>query len=194
MMCSYLNITPQKTSSAVVVLRNKCTKIPCTAYRCFLSLGMSAAIPIVGATRSMVNMYQQRVKSQMRTFSTAVSMEKPQTQGRLARASLTVRSAELMLRDAAQRMMVWATLPDQEQLAERLAIRAQLTQAVIMCRDTVMMLVEGAGTTAHVAGNPFNRAMRDIITLSTHLVFEVDTSMEQHGRALVGLPPNSMLI
>jgi alkylation response protein AidB-like acyl-CoA dehydrogenase len=157
-------------------------------------LGMSAAIPVVGATRSMVNMYQERVKSQLRTFSTAVSMEKPLTQNRLARANLTVRAAELMVRDAARRMMVWATLPEQEQLAERLAIRAQLSQAVTMCRDTAMMIVEGAGTTAHVAGNPFNRAMRDVITISTHLVFEFDTSMEQHGRALVGLEPNSLLI
>jgi len=157
-------------------------------------LGMSAAIPVVGATRSMVNTYQERVKSQLRTFSTAVSMEKPQTQGRLARANLTVRAAELMVRDAGRRMMVWATLPEQEQLAERLAIRAQLSQAVTMCRDTAMLIVEGAGTTAHGVGNPFNRAMRDIITMSTHLVFEFDTSLEQHGRALVGLEPNSMLI
>ena len=157
-------------------------------------LGMSAAIPIVGATRSMVKMYQERVKSQLRTFSAAVSMEKPQTQSRLARANLTVRAAELMVRDAARRMMVWATLPEQEQLAERLAIRAQLSQAATMCRDTAMMIVEGAGTTAHAVGSPFNRAMRDIITISTHLVFEFDTSLEQHGRALVGLEPNSRLI
>jgi len=157
-------------------------------------LGMSAAIPIVGAARSMVNMYQERVKSQLRTFSTAVSMDKPQTQGRLARANLNVHAAELMVRDAGRRMMVWATLPEHEQLAERLAIRAQLSQAAAMCRDTAMMIVEGAGTTAHAAGSPFSRAMRDIITMSTHLVFEFDTSMEQHGRALVGLEPNSRLI
>jgi alkylation response protein AidB-like acyl-CoA dehydrogenase len=157
-------------------------------------LGMSAAIPIVGATRSMVNMYQERVKSQLRTFSTAVSMQKPQTQNRLARANLNVRAAELMVRDAARRMMVWANLPEQEQLAERLAIRAQLSEAATMCRDTAMLIVEGAGTTAHGAGTPFNRTMRDIITISTHLVFEFDTSMEQHGRALVGLEPNSLLI
>jgi alkylation response protein AidB-like acyl-CoA dehydrogenase len=176
-------------SAAQKVHKNPMYSVPLLPF-----LGMSAAIPIVGATRSMVNTYQERVKSQLRTFSTAVSMEKPQTQSRLARANLTVRAAELMVRDAARRMMVWATLPEQEQLAERLAIRAQLSQAVTVCRDTAMMIVEGAGTTAHVVGNPFNRAMRDIITMSTHLVFEFDTSMEQHGRALVGLKPNSLLI
>ncbi len=157
-------------------------------------LGMSAAIPVIGATRAMVKIYQDRVKSQMRTFSTSVSMDKPQTQGRLARADLMARAAEIMLRDAARRLMVWGVLPAAEKLAERLAIRAQLAQAVTMCRDTAMLLVEGAGTTAHVSGSHFNRAMRDIITLSTHLVFEYDTSMEQHGRALVGLEPNSRMI
>ncbi len=157
-------------------------------------LGMAAAIPVIGATRGMVKMYQDRVQSQLRTFATTVSMDKPQSQARLARAELTQRSAELMLRDAARRLMVWGTLPDTEKMAERLAIRAQLSLAVTICRDLVMQLVEGAGTTAHAAGNPFNRAMRDIITLSTHLVFEYDTSMEQHGRGLVGLEPNSRMI
>jgi alkylation response protein AidB-like acyl-CoA dehydrogenase len=176
-------------SAAQRVHKNPMYSVPLLPF-----LGMAAAIPVLGATRSVVNTYQERVKSQMRTFTTTVAMEKPQTQDRLARADLNVRAAELMVRDAARRMMVWATLPDQEQLAERLAIRAQLSQAVKMCRETVMTIVEGAGSIAHVAGSPFNRKMRDIITISTHLVFEYDISMEQHGRALVGLQPNSLLI
>lgn len=157
-------------------------------------LGMAAAIPILGATRSIVKMYQERVMSQQRTFSTSVSKDKPQTQDRLARADLQAHTAEIMVRDAARRMMVWATLPDQDQLAERLSIRAQLAQAVKICRETVMLIVEAAGSTVHTAGNPFNRKMRDIITVSTHLVFEYDTAMEQHGRSLVGLEPNTLLI
>lgn len=157
-------------------------------------LGLAAAIPVVGATRGMVKMYQDRVKSQLRTFATTVSMDRPQSQARLARAELTQRSAELMLRDAARRLMVFGTLPEEQKMAERLAIRAQLSLAVTICRDLIMQLVEGAGTTAHAAGSHFNRAMRDVITLSTHLVFEYDTSMEQHGRGLVGLPPNSQMI
>ena len=157
-------------------------------------LGVAAAISVIGAARGMVKMYQERVRSQLRTFATTVSMDRPQSQARLARAQLTQRSAELMLRDAAQRLMVWNTLPDEEKMPERLAIRAQLSLAVTTCRDMVMQIVEGAGTTAHASGSPFNRAMRDIITLSTHLVFEYDTSMEQHGRGLVGLEPNSVMI
>jgi alkylation response protein AidB-like acyl-CoA dehydrogenase len=157
-------------------------------------LGMAASIPILGATRSIVDIYRDKVRSQQRTFATVVSGDKPQTQDRLARADLQARTAELMVRDAARRMMVWADLPEEDQLAERLAIRAQLADAVKICRNTVMLVVEGAGSTAHTAGNPFNRKMRDIITVSTHLVFEFDTAMEQHGRSLVGLAPNSLLI
>jgi len=157
-------------------------------------LALAGSIPVIGATRSLVKMYYERVKSQKRTFSPTVSMEKPQTQHRLARVDLNARAAELMVRDSARRMMVWATLPEQEQRAERIAIRAQISQAIALCRDTAMMIVEGAGTTAHAEGSPFNRAMRDIITMSTHLVFEYDVSMEQHGRAMLGLEPNSFLI
>jgi 3-hydroxy-9,10-secoandrosta-1,3,5(10)-triene-9,17-dione monooxygenase len=157
-------------------------------------LGMAAAIPILGGTRSLVKMYQERVMSQQRTFATVISKDKPQTQDRLSRADLQARTAEIMVRDAARRMMVWATLPEGDQLAERLAIRAQIAQAVKICRDTAMLIVEGAGSTVHTADHPFNRKMRDIITVSTHLVFEYDTAMEQHGRSLVGLEPNSLLI
>jgi len=90
--------------------------------------------------------------------------------------------------------MVWATLPVEDQLSERLAIRAQLAHAVKICRETVMMITEGAGSTVHSAGLAFNRKMRDIITVSTHLVFDYDTALEQHGRSMVGLEPNSILI
>ena len=157
-------------------------------------LGMAAAIPILGGTRSVVKMYQERVQSMQRTFATVVAKDKPQVQDRLARANLQARTAEIMVRDAARRMMVWATLPEEQQLAERLAIRALLAQAVKLCRETVMLIVEAAGSTVHASGHAFNRKMRDIITVSTHLVFEYDTAMEQHGRSLVGLEPNSMLI
>jgi alkylation response protein AidB-like acyl-CoA dehydrogenase len=42
-------------------------------------LGLAAAITVIGATRGMVKVYQERVQSQMRTFATTVSMDRPQS-------------------------------------------------------------------------------------------------------------------
>jgi hypothetical protein len=41
--------------------------------------------------------------------------------------------------------------------------------------------------------HPLQRALRDINSISSHIVFDVDTAYELYGRSLVGLPPNSLL-
>jgi len=56
-----------------------------------------------------------------------------------------------------------------------------------------MVLTEGAGTSVHALDQPFQRAMRDLIVISTHIVFDIDTAYEQHGRGMLGLPPNTPL-
>ncbi len=38
------------------------------------------------------------------------------------------------------------------------------------------------------------RALRDINTMSSHVVYDLDTVLEQQGRAMVGLPPNTVLV
>ena len=156
-------------------------------------LGMSAAIPAAGAVRGMINMYRERVSSATRPGSDGRLADKVGTQIRLARADTLARSAEILIRDAGHRLL---SVPEKEEPAqtnERLALRAQLALAVCNCRDAAMILVEGAGTSVHDLNQPFQRALRDILVVSTHVVFDCDIAYEQHGRGIVGLAPNTPL-
>lgn len=157
-------------------------------------LAMSASIPAVGAARGMLRDYRQRLAGHVRLGSASAQAEKPAAHVRLARADLLVRNAELLVRDAGRRLLSEvAVLEEPAQTPPRIAVRAQIAYAVSLCRDAAMLMAEGAGSGVHMLDNPFQRALRDIIVVSTHVVFDVDAAYELHGRGLIGLPPNSML-
>jgi alkylation response protein AidB-like acyl-CoA dehydrogenase len=156
-------------------------------------LAMSAAIPALGAARGMVKTYQERLATFIRPGADAAAAGKVPAQIRLARARLTVHTAETLIRHAARRLPKVAELPEPEKTSERLALRAEFAHAVALCREAAMILAEGAGTSILMSTEPFQRAMRDIITVSTHMVFDLDIALEQYGRGLLGLPPNTPL-
>lgn len=156
-------------------------------------LAMSASIPALGAARAMVKAFQERLSAHVRLGSMSAQGEKPAAQIRLARADLMVRNAELLIRDAGRRLTAVAELEEPAQTPPRMAVRAQIAHAVAICRDAAMLLAEGAGSGVHLLDQPFQRNMRDIIVVASHVVFDVDAAFELHGRGLIGLAPNSML-
>jgi hypothetical protein len=38
------------------------------------------------------------------------------------------------------------------------------------------------------------RYLRDIMVMTSHIIFDFDVTMEQHGRSMLGLDPTSVLI
>jgi hypothetical protein len=39
-----------------------------------------------------------------------------------------------------------------------------------------------------------NRLLRDVQVMQSHVVYDLDLATELHGRALLDLPPNSLLL
>jgi hypothetical protein len=60
-----------------------------------------------------------------------------------------------------------------------------------LCRDAVRLLVEGAGSSAHMTSSPLQRALRDINVMASHVVYDFDAATELLGRSLIDLPPNT---
>jgi alkylation response protein AidB-like acyl-CoA dehydrogenase len=156
-------------------------------------LTLSASIPALGAARAIVRAHRGRLANHIRLGSMSSQAEKPAAQIRLARAEVMIRNAELLIRDAAGRLPGLGVVEEPEQTAERIAVRAQLAHAVAICKEAAFLLADGAGSGVHMTDHPFQRNLRDIIVLSTHVVFDLDSAYELHGRSLIGLPPNSML-
>jgi alkylation response protein AidB-like acyl-CoA dehydrogenase len=156
-------------------------------------LAMTAAIPVLGAARSTVAAFRQRLDAHLRMGADAKQAEKPAAQIRLAKAEVMVNTAELLIRDAGRRNVALGAVQEPEQTAGRIAARAQIAYAVSLCREAAAHLSEGAGSSVHSLDQPFQRAVRDINLLATHVAFDIDMALESHGRALLGLPPNSQL-
>lgn len=157
-------------------------------------LAMTAAISAVGAARCALGAYRERLAGHVRMGGLSSQGDKPAAQMRLGRAATMIDTAEAVIRKAGRDNVAAGALEGAMQVAERLRTRAQVAYAVSICREAVALLAESAGSSAQMLDQPFQRSVRDLNVLSSHVVFDVDTANELHGRSLVGLPPNSMLI
>ncbi|WP_028660028.1 hypothetical protein [Nocardioides insulae] len=157
------------------------------------NLCVTASIPALGAARQAVALYRERLSVHVKMGSTATSVEKPAAQMRLARADLLTRSAERTIRAAARENLTLGEIPEPEQTAERIRLRAEIAIAVQQCVEAVRTCCEGAGSSIHSLDNPMQRLLRDVQVMQSHVVYDLDVATELHGRAMVGLPPNSLL-
>ena len=144
--------------------------------------------------RATVELTRERLGGHTKMGSDAKQSEKPASQLRLARAETMTRTAELLIRDALAATLALGDLEGQAQLTGRIATRAQIAYAVGLCRHAVLLLCEAGGSSVHQLDNPLQRMLRDVNVISSHIVFDEDVAFEQHGRAMLGLPPNSMLV
>ncbi len=151
----------------------------------------TTAVPALGAARSALGWFRKRLTGHVRPGADAKQADRPAAQIRLAEADLMVNAAELLIRDAGRRAVAAGELNEPEQTPVRIAVRAQAAQAVGLCRKAALHLAEGAGSGAHMLDQPFQRHVRDINMMASHFGFDVDIAHELHGRALLGLPPNS---
>ncbi len=157
------------------------------------SLAVTAAIPALGAARAAVGHMKDRLASHVKMGSEGSQAEKPAAQMRLARADMLVRSAELAIRDAARRNVGLGVVDEPEQTELRIQLRGQIAYAVGQCREAIQTLCESSGSSVHSLDNPLQRALRDVQVMASHVVYDLDVVTELHGRAMVGLAPNSTL-
>lgn len=157
-------------------------------------LAMTAAISAIGAARVALNAYRARLGAHLRLGDDARKAEKPAAQIRLGRADVMVAGAEQIIRQAGRDNVAAGALAGRDQVAERIRTRAQIALGVSLCRDAVSLLNEAAGSGVHALDQPFQRAVRDLNVIASHVVFDADTAFELHGRSLIGLAPNSTLI
>jgi alkylation response protein AidB-like acyl-CoA dehydrogenase len=157
-------------------------------------LAMTAAISAIGAARMALAAYRERLADHARMGAEARQAEKPAAQIRLGKADVMIAAAEQMIRQAGRDNVASGALEGVAQMQARLRNRARIAYGVALCRDAVACLAEAAGSSAQMLDQPFQRAVRDLNVIATHVVFDVDTAYELNGRALIGLAPNSTLV
>lgn len=156
-------------------------------------LCVTASLPALGAAKAAVALSRDRLTVHTKMGGQSTQVDKPAAQMRLARADLLVRSAEIAIRHAANENLTLSALDDAAQLNERIRLRAQIAYAVNQCLEAVRTCCDSSGSGLYSLDNPMQRLLRDVEVMASHIVYDMDVSTELHGRAMVGLPPNSLL-
>lgn len=164
-------------------------------YRVPLSplLAFTTTVPTVGCARGAVDLYRDRLMNHTKRGTEQREGDKQASQIRLAKADTMVRTAEILMRSAMKENLTGVDLVGDEQTAFRSKLRAQMTFAAQLSRQAVLTVCEATGTSIHYNSNPMQRLLRDIMVMTSHIIFDDDVVMEQHGRAMVGLAPNTQI-
>ncbi|MBN9568230.1 MAG: acyl-CoA dehydrogenase [Alphaproteobacteria bacterium] len=157
-------------------------------------LALTAAIPAVGNARATVDRFKEQLNSRTIFGGVETQAGRPSAQMRLALADVKADAAELLLRQAAENIMETAREGAAGDVSRRIALRAHIAYAMDTAREAIRIVCEAGGAGAHRLDNPLQRALRDANVMASHVVYDLDAATELHGRALVGLPPNSPLL
>lgn len=172
------------TTPGAKIHDNPVYRMPSTA---FLALVTSA--PTIGAARSAVNIFQERLKTRKVTGTQTILSEKSNMQVLLARADLMVRTAELLLQTLAREVLERAASGQNHDIAARMANTAQNAYASRLAREAIRLIIDNAGSSVHMLSDPLQRLARDANVACGHLIQDFESLAEQHGRNMLGLPP-----
>lgn len=165
---------------------NPMYKMPSTA---FLALVTSSAV--IGAARGAVDLFRDKIKVRKVTGTQTIVGDKPNYQAMLAKADVMVRTSELVLQTLAHEVLVRAENMQNHDVAARMASTAQNAFASRLARDAIRLLIDNAGSSVHLLEDPLQRLARDANVACGHLIQDYEALAEQHGRSLLGLPPQT---
>jgi 3-hydroxy-9,10-secoandrosta-1,3,5(10)-triene-9,17-dione monooxygenase len=81
-----------------------------------------------------------------------------------------------------------------QDLARRARARMAATHIVVECRTVVRDILDACGAGAHLLGSPLQRIGRDIVVLSSHTLFNMDSTAELYGCVAAGREPQVLLL
>lgn len=173
---------------ATIHAHNPIYRMPMTPF-----LAITAAIAAVGVARSAVENFRERIGVRTMLGTTVKQVEKASAHMRLGEAAAKTQTAEMILREVGRRNVALTEAAGSGLVSneDRIAMRAQVALAMDLCRHAVRLLVDGAGSSAHMLSSPLQRAMRDINVMASHVVYDFDAATELLGRSLIGLSPNT---
>ncbi|MEM1435891.1 MAG: acyl-CoA dehydrogenase [Pseudomonadota bacterium] len=154
-------------------------------------LGLTAAAPLVGAARTAVRLFEERMQGRTVYGTKSRQSDRALSQSRLAHARVEMDSIVNQLYQITDVVEDFGYRAEPCPELERARLRVDLGHIVRRSRDLVRDVVEACGASSHFLDSPLQRVLRDLNTASCHTVFDLDVSSETYGRLLVGLPPNA---
>jgi len=151
-------------------------------FSSFLALVIST--PILGAAIGETKRFRDRLTA---AGPDGKVPDKPLARVGLARASIDVKAAELVIRDTARQAEEIAA-NHLLSSADRIRLRAQCAYGASLCLQTIRSISDLSSSSAHMLSHPMQRALRDATMIASHATLEVNASLEDYGREMLGFP------
>ncbi|MEN2740607.1 acyl-CoA dehydrogenase family protein [Microbacterium sp. X-17] len=156
----------------------------------------AAIVPIgcmylVGSVLGMANAALELVSEKARTKGIhgtlyKTQMDAPIAQAAIARAAVTIKSAELMIESAGADIMRYAISGEPMPEVLRAELRCEISWSAREARRAVDGLVSLHGASTFAVSNPLERIYRDILTGSRHAFFNAEIAEEIYGGVRLG--------
>ncbi|BCW87556.1 Flavin-dependent monooxygenase, oxygenase subunit HsaA [Alphaproteobacteria bacterium SO-S41] len=155
------------------------------------ALSTTISVALVGIARGAVQRYTELLQQWTKRGDADIEKENQASQIRLAQVHAAVQGCEIQLRDIARRTYEVANEPAEVQVKVAEKIMCEIAYVGHTCRDAVLEISKGLGTSAHYVEEPMSQFIRDIVVGSTHGAVNWDRNMAVSGRALLGVPQPS---
>ncbi|MFI0990148.1 acyl-CoA dehydrogenase family protein [Streptomyces exfoliatus] len=155
----------------------------------FMAQGAAAYI---GMAKGAYERFLERLPGRGITYTSWTDQsQSPLTQIQVAVAANKIEAADALQERWLRRLQEHADAGTQPDLAERAAARGRAAYAVQLAKEAVDELFEAGGASVILRDEPLQRFHRDIRGLSLHALFTFTTNQEVHGRAILGLAPDT---
>lgn len=142
---------------------------------------------VLGAAKRALELYIERLRQRTERYTERAKSESQAQLIRIAKVAAEIRSAELLLKDAASRFDEIVQRDGASSLEDRATIKWQAAHAIDVLRRAVTELYNAAGGGVIYTDSEFLSTFRNVHVASHHAVCDVDPAAEMYGRLIVGL-------
>ena len=146
-------------------------------------LALTAGLPILGTAQMAIKEFSRQMGEKLEKKILRAGTPQADVSVMLGEASLTIDTAELVMRDVLADVMEKRVSASNQDRGQWLS---QVAYAVHTCKDAVGKIATETGASGGLLSNPIQRAKRDIDIASNHVVFSRQSRYGDIGRALLG--------
>ncbi|CND64843.1 oxidoreductase [Mycobacterium tuberculosis] len=155
---------------------------------------LTGAAPVLGAAEGVLARFEERMATRVMAYSGERQRDLMSGQIRFAAATADLAAARLLLEGALRDVTGAIAEGRALDMADRARARLVAAHVAATARRVVNELCSAAGASAQFTSSPFQRAQRDVNTISGHVVFDPDAAYALYGRIGLGLDPGRVLL
>jgi alkylation response protein AidB-like acyl-CoA dehydrogenase len=155
---------------------------------------LTGAAPVLGVAEGVLARYAERMQGRVMAYTGVKQRDLMSGQIRLAKATADLAAARLLLEDAMRHLTETYESGGGYGIADRARSRLVAAHVAGVARTIVNELCAFGGASVQFTDSPFQRAQRDVNTISAHVVFDADATYALYGRTALGMDPDPMTL